>query len=552
MMKKVFFILSTLFLLMACSNLEQAIDEKATVDGQDIKVNIVIKQANITADTKATVKTAFADGDKVFLLFEDVAAPKYLELAYNSGSWTPSAKNGLDSGDLPASGEMTALYLPYGKDFTVAADGTSFLFQKDGENYSGHFYYKENVSYTFESNTVTAGSVTLVAAAPASGDLLVHFDVSGYTTGHSYNMYQDYMKPMSLTSIAADGTVSTTTGSMGDAIRGYEDASFLSFSGVLDATVNGNEVDYWFSIRDTETGKLYYRDAGTKSIDANKYIGLGSFSEKWSVATQGAFSVSDTKTITFARSNLAYFGASNHVHPWRLMEYPWSIIESGPDNSPIILGENEDFSLFAWATSGYADPTRPDWDWTPWKTDNSGSKYGPAIGSGEWTSDSDQWDWAIYNDIYEFGGNTPLSGWRTPTADEWINIFARSDTYIFANATVNSVAGMMLFPDGFTLPDGVAAIVNINGYMSFTANVFSLSQWDRLEAAGVVFLPAAGCSSRGTSQFTQVGTMGYYQSSTAYNSSQAHQMRFSAANGQPANHGYRQSGFSVRLVRDLN
>ena len=90
-------------------------------------------------------------------------------------------------------------------------------------------------------------------------------------------MYQDYMKPISLTSIALDGSVNKNVGSKGDAIPGYEDATFVSFSGVLDKSAK-TEKDWQFSINDVTASVLYTRDAGNRTVSKNKYIGIGNIS----------------------------------------------------------------------------------------------------------------------------------------------------------------------------------------------------------------------------------------------------------------------------------
>ncbi len=279
-MKKTIAILSAFAALVSCTKEAPVVEEPTQEQNQTIKVNFNISRTDITNDTKATVKTTWADNDVVFIFFEDVAAPKYLELKYNSGNWTPTQCNGLVAGNLAASGKhLTAVYLPYGSNFTVAADGTSFTIKNGENNYSGHFFVCEKAVYSFADGTLTA-TISLSAAAPLDGDdRLVHFDVTGYTDGHEYDMYQDYMKPFSLTSIASDGTVSKTVGSKGDAISGYIDAAntIVSFSGVLDKSAK-TEKDWQFSINDVTASVLYTRDAGNKTISANKYIGLGNIS----------------------------------------------------------------------------------------------------------------------------------------------------------------------------------------------------------------------------------------------------------------------------------
>ena len=66
----------------------------------------------------------------------------------------------------------------------------------------------------------------------------------------------------------------------------------------------------------------------------------------------------------------------------------------------------------------------------------------------------------------------------------------------YARAKVVDVHGLLLFPDLFVWPDSVALPVGVNNNgisntLGWDDNVYSLADWQRLEAAGVVFLPAA-------------------------------------------------------------
>ena len=143
-------------------------DPAPVSQGDDFKVNITINRTDIdAAGTKAYLKDAFQDNDVVFVFFEDVAAPKYLEMKYNaaSGEWVSTRKNSLVAGDLTASGKrMTAIYLPYGSGATVAADAGTFVFQDGSGNslYNGYFLKAEQVSYGY-SDGVLYGVLPLYA-----------------------------------------------------------------------------------------------------------------------------------------------------------------------------------------------------------------------------------------------------------------------------------------------------------------------------------------------------------------------------------------------------
>lgn len=286
-MKPKYIIFSILMAFVACTKENLVINSPSSQGGDDIEieVNLTIARADDFASTKAAVKNAFADDDVVFVFFKGVVAPKYLEMKYNSSTdtWKSTAKNGLTSSDLSdaADKKMTAIYLPYGSTATVASSEGNFIFSNI--TYSGYFLRAELVDYTLEGG-ILSGTLSMSAPALTSdSDKLIHFDISGFTSGHDYKLYQDYVKPLTLTSVSAAGVISKNEGIMGAAITGYEDGSMMSFSGILDASAVGSAVDYQFSIDDLTSSTLYTRDAGTKTLSTSKYIGIGAINntEVW-------------------------------------------------------------------------------------------------------------------------------------------------------------------------------------------------------------------------------------------------------------------------------
>lgn len=277
-------ILATMLVLVACNeDLFEVENSVPMGETNGIKISLSIARNDSFGGTKATVKTDWADNDVIFVFFKGITAPKYLEIKYNEGEWTCTAKNGLNVSDFSGATEkkMTAIYLPYGGAATVAASEGNFIFSD--MTYSGYFLKAEQVDYTFDDN-VLSGSLSMIAPTLSNNsDKLIHFDISGFTSGHDYKFYQDYVKPLTFTSVSADGVISKNEGAMGTAITGYEDGSMMSFSGILDASAVGNAVDYQFSIDDLTSSILYTRDAGTKTLSASKYIGIGAINDtqKW-------------------------------------------------------------------------------------------------------------------------------------------------------------------------------------------------------------------------------------------------------------------------------
>ena len=275
-MRKTFAILAALAVLTAC---EKTFDGNPAENTGDIKVALTIKRTDVfnSPETKATVKTAWADGDVVFVFINGVEPPKYLEMKYYDGSWTSTRKNGLDASDLNNSGTMTAVYFPYGSDATVLADGEDFVFS--GIPYNGVFLQAVQMDYFYDGEL--QGTLELRTPTLSNRSYrYIHFDVTGYDAVHDYVLHQDYVRPLTFGSVSSRGFVTSSEGEPGKTVVGYVDAanSFLSFSGILDRTAVLREVDYIFSIDDRTANILYTRDAGTKTVASHKYIGLGDIS----------------------------------------------------------------------------------------------------------------------------------------------------------------------------------------------------------------------------------------------------------------------------------
>lgn len=153
-------------------------------------------------------------------------------------------------------------------------------------------------------------------------------------------------------------------------------------------------------------------------------------------------------------------------------------------------------------------------------------------------------------DFVDWGCNIG-SGWRTLTKDEWGYLFNTRTNAAnkFGYATVGGTHGIIILPDDFTDPmknNGSGAFVP-QATTGWTANVYSAGDdWNAMEAAGTVFLPAAGYHD-GT-DVSGVGEFGNYWS-TDYDEDKAYALSFFEYNVNPESNGSRFYGLSVRLVR---
>ena len=146
------------------------------------------------------------------------------------------------------------------------------------------------------------------------------------------------------------------------------------------------------------------------------------------------------------------------------------------------------------------------------------------------------------------------STWRTLTTEEWQYLFeTRTDASNKVGfATVGGVEGIIILPDTFTDPmknNGSAAFVP-KSTTEWTANVYTIGgNWEAMETAGAVFLPAAG--SRYGLDVEYVGVSGIYWSSTAIDETYAYCVCFDSSDVIPVyDENYRDCGFSVRLITE--
>ncbi|MBQ9474458.1 MAG: hypothetical protein IJU81_08640 [Bacteroidales bacterium] len=273
------------------------------------------------------------------------------------------------------------------------------------------------------------------------------------------------------------------------------------------------------------------------------------------------FSVSRTKTVVFAPGNLQYIGSA--ATPY------WKFADRHYDYFGTTTGQNSsrtdvDRDLFGWGTSGW---NNGNYWYMPYNTSDStktpysnsvGNGYGPKNGSSYYCNLTGSYanaDWGVFNAIRN-GGDASYH-WRTPTHDEWSYLFkTRSASTLngtanarFALATVNGIGGVIIFPDSYVHPVGIALPVNINNASaSWLSNTYSDADWTAMDNCGAVFLPASGYRKGTTVRL--VGSDGNAWSSTYSSVVGAYNVYFGSDSLTTDNKGSRYMGRSVRLVRD--
>ena len=130
--------------------------------------------------------------------------------------------------------------------------------------------------------------------------------------------------------------------------------------------------------------------------------------------------------------------------------------------------------------------------------------------------------------------------------DEWTYLFNNPGRMVngkscYSNAVTGVTIGGTTYKGVFLYPD------NYNGEA-----VSDSMTWDDINAAGIVFLPAAGYRDGSNVVFFGRVGAGYYWSSTASDGYYAYDVYFFNYDIYPDSFGSRDNGYSVRLVTDVN
>lgn len=270
------------------------------------------------------------------------------------------------------------------------------------------------------------------------------------------------------------------------------------------------------------------------------------------VTLGGVFSVNATKQVIISQGNLQYVPSTG---VWSFHTHQYDICEPGivDSSTRYIAGGTEPIDLFGYGTSGYNNMH-------PYITIKNASAYVAPTSSIAKTN----YDWGWYNRISN--GGDAKEQWYSLTSTQWDTIFKyrtpstlginNNNSARYTYASINGQKGIILFPDLYTHPIGITDLDGaiFNSYSNFTAAI-TISDWQKMEAAGAVFLPAAGYRYDGYPKSTNchqisAPTYGMYW---AGNSTPlgALRIRFYGTGVLIIATDYRYYGMSVRVVKDI-
>ena len=503
-----------------------------------------------------SAKTGFTPSTGEFVWSDGVTEYIYVGGSEHADCLGVLSGTGTGTGSMTFSGTLTTtpndketlhfFYLGKGRDGSAVS--TLDFSNQDGtlENVTNYHIAVGDGSYTSGAvNYATTLDMTMAIA---------YFNVSGYQNA-SETAETVYLHGEDVYTTA---TVDYQTGMITGATKGYLNMG----------TATASKYVALIPSVTTETTLKFDSNSKTGTMTFNRGIQAGKYYANSDAALEvtagdlpegtlkGIFSVSATKKVRFSKGNLQCTTNAtpdgNGHYDWSSAGYTWSFMEHQYDYGVTeAVGNNHENSNkvthFGWGTSGYNNQV-------PYKTDGGASSYG---GSGDMIGTN--YDWGVYNsaNITNGGGCTT---WRTPDINEWRYLFqTRSCSTVnnvidarFTSACVNTgteqtANGIIFFPDDYYggKPDGVTW-GDINWRVNW-ATICTVAGWTSLEAAGCLFLPAAG--GRGG---YYVSTYGDYWSSTGYYSDRAWKYYFSNSSGASGTvEKYRNEDCAVRLVRDL-
>lgn len=490
-----------------------------------ITVNVGGDKHQVFPNTGAVVYT---DGDKIYV----GDGSKYLgTLTYGSGAFSGNITE-------PAVGDYLYFYFLGGIEISPVAATTSY--EISIANQSSKLpvlsFGRSTSTYTDENATYgctllnKCGLVKFVPATPTTKTV----KVGGMKTTATIDFANPGISP-------TETTDEVTLYSESDAakwaillVQGEVSTPTVTIAGYNSTIVSVPAV----------TENMYYTNGGN---------GVSIAMEPVSPYIAAEFTVAQGTTVKFSKGNLQY---DKETDKFSFMEHQYSTVETTGQNVGDNYANQNIVSLFGWGTSGFNGKY-------PYMTSTTSSEYG----NGNSDIAGTDYDWGFYNkqsnqNKIEGGGD---HAWRVLTSAEWAYLFnTRSNTTVnnvenarFTKTAITTpgsttVNGLIIFPDSYSgdTPSGVTW-GTINGTSNGYTTTCTADGWAALEAAGCVFLPAAGY--RSGSSVNEVGSYGRYWSSTHYESDYddsyyAYVVNFNSIKVNPSDVNRRDRGYSVRLV----
>lgn len=246
----------------------------------------------------------------------------------------------------------------------------------------------------------------------------------------------------------------------------------------------------------------------------------------------GVFSVAADKQVIFSQGNLQYQASTD---TWRFAEHQYDRVgnykagnvyvgSTKCDNAQMSSTYDGWIDLFMWGASGWNSDGAGTYVYQPWTISGT---YLPQNLTGSFADA----DWAWHNPIINGGitsAGPAANVWCVLERSEWDYLIAREKggklLYGFGSIHdgVSPVNGVFLLPDDWDWDsvDGESFETNWTSATddnTYEANELTdLALWEKLENAGMVFLPTTGIRQDGETQVTagNVTAIGSYYATT--------------------------------------
>ena len=503
-MKKIFSLLAAALLIAACTPNEdlgtpfqagQKVTLAASMGGNGAK-QMPGKQRVAGVDNGAQIDLTWNEGDQITVKVGDATAVFTLESGAGSASAT-------FTGTMPAAGSTYQVSYPANYDESVLANQT---YVANGFS-KGLMKMSTKTDGTLDGGFVLSADNALLGLQLTGSDALSKIVVTNTATAKTYTLN---CAGVTLSNAATLFYIVVQAGEwasgFGVDVYDISDTKVISFAKATIATFVAGEAMV-MPVKEVEE-------------PAQNYEGIG------------VFSVSADKQVTFSPGNLQYTQSTN---TWSFAENQYDYI--GTDN---VTGGSVSSDQYGDKKSGTALADKVDL----FGRSTAEMNFGVNTSTNNYTYSGSFVDWGA-NKI----GNDAPNTWRTLSVTEWRYLLENRNnaSSLRGVAQVNGVNGLIFLPDNWTCPAGVIFKSGLHGnyaaYQTFTAE-----QWSKMETAGAIFLPAAGC--RTGSNVYNVQYYGNYWSATG-DGNYVHCLGFYSNRADVSYSSKRYEGHSVRLVKDL-
>ena len=356
--------------------------------------------------------------------------------------------------------------------FACYASGTGAklsLYRKAGAKYNVTVNSTTNGTVTASPTSAEAGTIITLTVTPNDGYLLEALAVTS-SEGNVTVTANTFTMP------ASDVEVTATF-----QLKSYEIISNPTNGGTVTGAGtynNGDEVtltatpDFDYEFVNWTVGGEVVSTANPYTFTATADVEFVANFKEVSGTTQtlsGKFSTGEYEYAEFATGNLQY-RKNDGNDEWRFAKQQYQYV--GEAN--IYVGKS---------------------DYEGW-IDMFGWSNGDANNFGVNPSNDNQY----YTGTFVDWGTKMGEGWSTLSKDQWDYLLnTRTNASSLKQiAMVDTMLGIMLFPDNWTLPEGCEPALKTYEYAEqyknyeFDYNLYTIVQWIKLEQAGAVFLPAAG------------------------------------------------------------